>query len=164
MLKFVDAKKSKLLPLSFTRADEADVPLDKVIVVSSDKPGWLVTAKWIDTTTKAWDPAAVSKSAATGDELRLGVYAGDPSANAAGTNKLALEQFVTVGKAFEFNGEHSPVVSGLVSRGESGKLHFRGNDSAPRRRRLPSLTTPASDRDGCCDGNAQLHVRWALAH
>ncbi len=55
-----------------------------------------------------------------------GYYAGDPSAKIAGTNKLALEQFVTVGQAFEFKGEHSLVVSGLVSRGESGKLHFKG--------------------------------------
>ncbi len=63
LLKFIDADTSQLLPIQHTGADLRDVPIDRVVQVSSDKPGWPVLTRWIDRTTESWTPAGENSAA-----------------------------------------------------------------------------------------------------
>lgn len=127
LLKFINAKTSQLLPIQHARTDHLDLPIEREIQVSSDKPGWPIPADWIDRTTKAWNTVVQPEARQSTRNLRIRVYQGDPAARAAGTNKLAIDRHITIGQPFEFKGEHSLVASGIVRRDESGKFQFQGS-------------------------------------
>jgi hypothetical protein len=55
LVKFTDAKTSQLLVVEHARADLRDLPIERTIYVSSDKPGWPVNIEWIDHTTRDWN-------------------------------------------------------------------------------------------------------------
>jgi len=128
LLKFTDGETEKLLSVGHTRTQMLDVPVDRVIQVSSDKPGWPVTTEWIDHTTKSWDPAvSTALLLPPAKPLRLRVLTGFAQQAAGAENKPVFDNLISTGKSFQLKGENSLVISGLVTEDTSGKLHFKGS-------------------------------------
>lgn len=118
MVKFIDEKTSKMLPLTYSRAHEAaDLPVRRTIELNSTEYCWPIPKEWIAT-----------ENPSKREQLRMRVYRGDPL-NEAARNLLVIDQNVTVNEKLELKGKHTIRVSGQITRTPAGVPHFKGKVS-----------------------------------